>query len=65
MRKHHVKLGEEEAYLKQIDIQEKKMQKWSQKQLGRAVQDNNICNSQFEAPEYPFIKEEEQKKNFK
>jgi len=29
MRKHYVKLGEEEAYLKQIGIQEKLMQKWS------------------------------------
>ncbi len=66
MRKHHVKLGEEEAYLKQIGIQEKQMQKWSHQQMGRALQDNNIYNSHnLERPESPNIKDEDQKQNLK
>ena len=65
MRKHYVKLGEEEAYLKQIGIQEKLMQKWSHQQMGRALQDSNIYNSPLDGAESPDIKNEDQKKNLK
>ena len=37
MRKHHVRLGEEEVYLKKLGIQDKLMKKWSHLQMGRGL----------------------------
>jgi hypothetical protein len=41
MRKHFVKLAEEEIYLRQLNAQEKLLKKWSNDEMGRAIHEIN------------------------
>lgn len=45
MRKHFVKLAEEEIYLRQLNAQEKLLKKWSNDEMGRAIHEINGQNS--------------------